>query len=128
VLFNTLSASTGEVNVAGAYLPLSRQAGGAAASAAVTATTGPLGASRLALTVTADSVSDATYRVLFDDDDPGERFLGPTRRGRHAPAGSTSAAATADRDTNLGGITPSGATDADALAGSDPVAFLGGGS
>ncbi len=67
VLFNTLSASTGEPNVARVYLPVSRQAGASAAGAVVSTATGPLGASRLGLTVTADSVDDATYRVLFAD-------------------------------------------------------------
>jgi len=130
VLFNSLSASTGEVNVGRAYLPLSRQAGGTAASAAVTAATGPLGVSRLGLTVTADSLTDATYRVLFGNTATAaqiERFRGTdsasvaTRLQLDTAGGSVIVTG-----TNLGGITPSGAavTRTTLSPGVDSVAYV----
>ena len=130
VLFNALSASTGEPNVGRAYLPLSRQAGASAANAAVTAVTGPVGASRLGITVTNDSVTDATYRVAFGTTASAkqiERFLGTdtasvtTQLKLVRAAGDTLVV----NGTNLGGITPSGATvtRTTVAAGVDSVAY-----
>jgi hypothetical protein len=67
VLFNSLSSSSANPNVARVYLPISRQSGEFRATIAVTDSAGAMRSSRLELGVTDDSVADALYRVRFAD-------------------------------------------------------------
>ncbi len=116
VLFNTLSASTGEPNVGRVYLPLSLQGGGSRASAAVTARTGPVSESRLGITVTGDSLSDASFRVLFGTSAAAtqiERYTGTDSASVQTRVVLYNAGSPADSvvvsGANLGGLTASGA-------------------
>jgi hypothetical protein len=118
VLFNTLSSSTGEVNVARAYLPVSLQAGGSRSLATVTASTGPMNASRLGIVVTNDSLAAAQYRVLFADSVANATFTLRYDRDSTYLRGTETAlylwhkGATSDTvlGTNSGGFTNSGGT------------------
>lgn len=67
VLFNSLSASTGNVNVARAYIPLSMQAGGSHSRVVVRDSLGVMPSSRVALGITADSINPDTFRVKIAD-------------------------------------------------------------
>ncbi len=67
VLFNGLTGSTSNPNVARVYLAVSRQGGGAQASVTATATAGPMPANRIGFTTVSDSLTPATFTVAFGD-------------------------------------------------------------
>ena len=66
-LFNALSASTGNVNVARSYVPLSMQAGGSHSQVVMRDSLGVMPSSRLSLTITADSLAPDTFRIKIAD-------------------------------------------------------------
>lgn len=116
VLFNSLSASTGEVNVARAYLPVSLPAGGARSRTNVTDSAGPMTSRRLGVSTMNDSLAAADYRVLFGDSASATRVDRYNRATKALTSVATNvvlkaaAGSTTVVGTNTGGFTPSGGT------------------
>src|SRR5258708_1163413 len=67
VIFNGLTGSTSNRNVARVYLAVSRQGGGAQASVTARASAGAMPASRVGFATVSDSLTPATYTVSFGD-------------------------------------------------------------
>jgi hypothetical protein len=66
-LFDALSASTGNVNVARAYIPLSMQAGASHSKLVMLDSLGVMPSSRIGAFITADSLAADTFRVKIAD-------------------------------------------------------------
>lgn len=133
VLFNALSPSTGDPNVARVYVPLSRQAGASRSQVALATSAGPMPASRVGITVNADSIPAASYSVKFGTTATAT-LVETYNASRTLSARSSQVVlvqgATNDtiRGGNLGGFTTSGATAAAptvAIVGPDSIVTRG---
>lgn len=127
VLFNSLSSSTANPNVARVYLPISRQAGEFRATVAVTDSVGAMSSGRLGLSVSDDSVADALYRVRFADSARavevkyyrGTKLLRTTTRVvLRVPAAQGDSVVISG--TNIGGVAVSGEVDAPVVEHTPP--------